>query len=198
VRPTMEIDGCRVAHRILNARLAGLTERTIRQPSRLPDWSVAHVLAHLGGNADSVVRRLQGAIDDQLVDQYAGGWEGRAAEIEESAALPVDELLAYVSASAAEVDHILDRVPLPAWDRPSRGVGGEERPARFVVFSRWREVEVHHVDLGLGYRPADWPEALVARWLPEVLAELPRRTDAGELLAWTIGRGAAPPLRPWG
>jgi len=198
VRPMVEIEGCRVAHRVLSDRLEELTERAVRQPSRLPGWDVAHVLAHIARNADSVVRRLQGAIDDQVMEQYVGGPAGRVAEIEQSAGLPVGELVAYVRASADEVDRIVERVPDSGWDRRSRSVGGEERPARFVVFSRWREVEVHHVDLGLGYQPADWPEALVASWLPDVVAALPGRTDPRELLAWALGRAAAPPLGPWG
>jgi maleylpyruvate isomerase len=66
------------------------------------------------------------------------------------------------------------------------------------VFSRWREVEVHHVDLGLGYEPTDWPAELVARWLPTVVRELPDRTDPTALLAWALGRGPAPALGPWG
>ena len=40
---------------------------------------------------------------------------------------------------------------------------------------RWREVELHHVDLGLGYEPADWPPAFVERVLPDALADVGRR-----------------------
>jgi hypothetical protein len=37
-------------------------------------------------------------------------------------------------------------------------------------------VEVHHVDLGLGYEPDRWPAGLVERMLPDLLAGLPDRT----------------------
>ena len=198
MRPTVEIEGCRRSHRVLLDRLAGLTEDAVRQPSLLPGWSVAHVLAHIARNADSVVRRLQGAIDDRMVDQYAGGKHGRAAEIDESAARPADDLLDDVRSTAAAVDGIIERVPDDAWGRLSRTVGGDERPADYVVWTRWREVETHHVDLGLGYRPAQWPDPLVTRWLAEVLPALPDRADPRELLAWALGRGAPPELGPWG
>ena len=56
---------------------------------------------------------------------------------------------------------------------------------------------MHHVDLGLGYTPADWPAELVDQWLPDALAGLPARTDPGALLAWVLGRGPAPELQPW-
>ncbi len=198
MRPTLEIDGVRAAHRTLARSLEGLTDDVIRQPSKLPGWSVAHVLAHLARNADSVVRRLQGAIDDVVVDQYAGGKAGRAAEIEESATLPLDELVAYVRRSADEVDRIAAVVPDDAWDRLSRSVSGSELPAYDVVVSRWREVEIHLVDLGLGYPPGQWPDEFVARTLPDVLSALPGRTDGRHLLAWITGRGSPPELGNWG
>ena len=58
---------------------------------------------------------------------------------------------------------------------------------------RWREVELHHVDLGLGYTPADWPEAYVERELAISLALLPERLDGSgqrQMLAWLVGRAA--------
>ena len=69
---------------------------------------------------------------------------------------------------------------------------------------RLREVEIHHVDLGLGYQPTDWPEAYVHWELPVLLATVPgrlRRTqDARDLLSWLAGRAPVPPpieLEPW-
>jgi maleylpyruvate isomerase len=76
--------------------------------------------------------------------------------------------------------------------------GGTTGPARELVFRRWREVETHHVDLGLGYGWSDWPDELVRRWLPSLLADLPERAGGRALVAWTTGRGPAPTLPPWG
>jgi maleylpyruvate isomerase len=197
VKPTAEIAGCRAAQAELDRRLQGLTEVAIRRPSRLPDWSVAHVLAHIARNADSVVRRLRGCIEGEVRDQYAGGKPGRAAEIEQTAALPVGQLLADVHSSSARVEETIESMPSDAWERLSRSVGGELVPAHRVVYSRWREVEVHHVDLGLGYTPADWPAPLVEQWLPDLLARLPDRADHAALLAWAIGRAPVPELGPW-
>ena len=96
-------------------------------------------------------------------------------------------------------------VPDEAWGRLTRGVGGRLAPLDDVLFSRWREVEVHHVDLGLGYRPRDWPEDYVAQELARQLAALPRRlpdpVSTRQLLAWLIGRADQPgtiELYPWG
>jgi maleylpyruvate isomerase len=198
MRPDLEIEGCRAAQELLDERLDGLDAGALRRPSLLPGWSVAHVLGHLVGNAESVVRRLRGVVEDRVTDQYPRGEQGRADEIEALALLPRDALLVAVRRSSAEVGAIFDEVPDEAWDRLSRSVSGKLLPAHLVVFSRWREVVVHHTDLGLGFSVAEWPPALVSRWLPDALAGLPARTDPSALLAWAIGRGPAPEPEPWG
>ena len=195
--PTVELEGCRAAHARLDAAIAGLADEQARQPSRLPGWSVGHLLTHLARNADSVVRRLEGAERGVVVSQYEGGREGRAADIEAGAHRSAAELIADVAAASARCDAACAAVAPEVWDRPSVGIGDDASPASSMAFSRWREVEVHHVDLGLGYSPSDWPEELVALWLPRLLDELPNRADPNGLLAWTIGRSAAPELPPW-
>jgi len=72
-----------------------------------------------------------------------------------------------------------------------------------LPFHRWREVEIHHADLGLSYSPAEWPDGYVARELPAALATLPDRltsADARRVLAWLVGRFDQPAdvnLVPW-
>jgi maleylpyruvate isomerase len=81
---------------------------------------------------------------------------------------------------------------------------GRPWPCRAMPYFRWREVEIHHVDLGTGYDIADWPEDYVARELPLTLATVPGRLAEGaerrRLLAWLIGRASSPgelDLGPW-
>lgn len=78
--------------------------------------------------------------------------------------------------------------------------GTREEPAH-----RLREVERHHVDLGLEYTSADWPQEYVAWDLPQLLATVPQRwgslSSQHRLLAWLAGRADpqdAPQLEPWG
>jgi len=197
VRPSEEIDGIRSGQARLDVTVATLTPEVAGRPSLLPGWTVAHVLGHLVGNAHSVIRRLEGVIADRVVDQYPGGAHGRAEEIERLAVLPLGELTLAFAATARRVDVLVDEVPDDAWDRVTRGVEGNLSPARAVVFSRWREIEVHHVDLGLGYTFADWPANLVERCLTGLLAGLPDRADHHALAAWAMGRAAAPDLASW-
>ncbi len=44
-----------------------------------------------------------------------------------------------------------------------------------MPYFRWREVEIHHVDMGRGYEPEDWPEEYVRRELAALLATVPAR-----------------------
>ena len=49
------------------------------------------------------------------------------------------------------------------WDGRSRETSGHEIPVADLPFMRWREVEVHRADLGVGYEPADWPSGVRPR-----------------------------------
>lgn len=196
--PATEISGTISAHVALASTIEALTDEVARRPSLLPDWSVGHVLTHLARNADSVVRRLQAAAEGRVVDQYAGGAEGRKQDIEAGAGRPAGALVADVLRGNAEVEAVLAAYPEGGWDHLCRSVTGAEQPARMVVLSRWREVAVHHVDLGLGYVPADWPDDLVERWLPRARQRFLATADERDLLAWLVGRGPAPRLAPWG
>jgi maleylpyruvate isomerase len=53
------------------------------------------------------------------------------------------------------------------WRQPT----AEDRIAAEWLYRRWREVEIHRVDLGSGYLPAQWPAAFVETVLPDVAAE---------------------------
>jgi maleylpyruvate isomerase len=192
------VEGVRVAHGRLHGTVGGLDEAAVRAPSRLPGWSVGHVLTHLARNADSVVRRLEAAADGRQVEQYPGGEPQRTAEIEAGAGRPVEEIRADLLAADAAVDRLLGTLPATVWERPVRRSGdGGTVPAGRLLYSRWREVEIHHVDLGLAYTPADWPAELVALMLPGLVAGLPDRAGATALAAWALDRAPAPDLDRW-
>jgi maleylpyruvate isomerase len=195
--PTRDIDGIKDADAKLLDTIRALDDDAVRRPSLLPNWSVGHVLTHIARNGDSVVRRLNGCAQDEIVDQYEGGAEGRADEIEAGAARSAAEIIADVEATNAAVQAAIAAMPDDGWDRLSRSVDGGLNPATKVLFSRWREIEVHHVDLGLGYEPGQWPEGLARQWLASLLPRLPDRTAPQLLLAWLLDRGGPPALSDW-
>lgn len=188
--------GCRASHARLLERLDDLDDDAARRPSRLPGWSVGHVLTHVSRNADSFVRMLGGAAEGRSVVQYDGGEEGRASEIELGADRPAAQLLEDVHASSARLEDAFARAAPEVWARSGKSLSGEDAPLSRLPMRRLREVEIHHVDLGLGYEVTDWPDLLVDATLGEVLFSLPKRISdprqRAALLAWAVGRSDSP------
>jgi len=196
------IQGCIDAHRRLDETLQSVDHDTVRRPSRLPDWTIAHVLTHIARNAESYVRMLDAAGRGVSVEQYPGGLDQRASDIDAGSRRPAYELVDDVRTTTTELEATWARMSPEAW----RGHGltlGAEWPCRVLPFHRWREVELHHVDLGLDYTPDDWPDAYVQRELQVALDTLPQRLSGGDaraLLAWLVGRRERPDqnvVGPW-
>ena len=196
--PRNEVEGCRQAHIKLRTAIAGLTDEQVTSASLLPEWTVGHVLTHVARNADGMSRRISAALRDEIIEQYVDGLDGRAAEIEAGATRTAREIVADVSSTAERLDSLFTTMPEDVWEKPVQTVGGGEHAVSMLPFRRWREVEIHLVDLGLGSTLADWPTDLVDAALPRLTATLADRCDQRALMAWALGRGPAPELRPWG
>jgi len=196
--PQIEIDGCRQAQAKLVAAIVDLTDDQVGKPSLLPDWTVGHVLTHIARNADAMSRRIEAALNLEIVEQYVGGAEGRVAEIDAGATRAAGAIVDSVTSSAERLDALFETIPDDRWATPVRTVGGVEHPLSMLPFRRWREVEIHVVDLGMGASPSDWPTGLVELALPRLTASLAERCDQRALMAWALGRGLAPELEPWG
>ncbi|MFF8945057.1 maleylpyruvate isomerase family mycothiol-dependent enzyme [Streptomyces sp. NPDC014864] len=167
-----------------------LDSGTVTQQSRLPGWTRGHVLAHLARNADALVNVLEG----RPMYVSAGA---RDADIERDAPRGLDAHLADVRESAARFQ---DTGAAPAdWSRTVELRNGVTDSASRVPFRRWVEVELHHVDLGIGYELEDLPEEFVEReidFLAQRFAGRPdvpptRLTDGTR--AWSTGGTAAEP-----
>jgi maleylpyruvate isomerase len=193
--PSNLVEGCVAAQATLLGAVAGLRDDEARRPSLLPGWTIGHVLTHIARNADSLVWRLEGAAGGELRDQYPGGLAQRADDIEAGAPRPAAELVADVEGTSDAVARVMAGLSPAAWAAPSRTSRGAVETSRDAVLSRWREVVVHHGDLGLG--PVPLPPGLVEVWLPRELPRLAERSDPAALLAWVIGRGEPPALAPW-
>ncbi|MEV6649612.1 maleylpyruvate isomerase family mycothiol-dependent enzyme [Streptomyces sp. NPDC051219] len=128
---------------------AGVTEQ-----SRLPGWSRGHVLAHLSRNADALVNILEGR------PMYVSA-EAREADIERDASRPLDIQLADIRDSDARFRQAADA---PAdWSRTVTMRNGVTDVAARLPFRRLIEIELHHVDLDIGYELEDLPESFTGR-----------------------------------
>jgi maleylpyruvate isomerase len=143
-----------------------LSDDDARKPSLLPDWTRGHVLTHLANVGDAMVNLLEWARSGEPQAAYAGK-QARNAAIEAGADRPAKELAADVARSAEAFRAAVARVPEEGWERRLRILDSAEFPASQVPMRRLVELELHHVDLGVGYTSADWPADFAELDLPE-------------------------------
>ena len=202
-----EVDGCIASQDRLLRELDDLGEGLDpSHPSALPGWTVGHVLTHLARNAESHLAMLDGR------PQYTSAVE-RDAGIERGAARPAPELVAdlaeWSQAFAERWRRGRERGDIDVAGTAQR-VGGTV-PVGMLPMLRWREVEVHRVDLGLGATLVELDREYLRRDLrllemlwrarrPMGLTPLPaevRRLAPHERLGWFLGRvhldGVPPP-----
>ncbi|MBE4734008.1 maleylpyruvate isomerase family mycothiol-dependent enzyme [Streptomyces caniscabiei] len=178
------------------------TDASLLRPSCLPGWSRAHVVAHLARNADALLNLLNWARTGVETPMYASPGL-RAAEIEEGARRPADELRADLLQADGRLAGDLAALPDECWEATVRTARGREVPVREVPWMRVREVWVHAVDLDTGTSFDDIPREVCAALVDDVAAGLRARTDMPpvELRAedggrtWLLGvPGAAKPV----
>ena len=175
-----------------------MTDQQYAEPSRLPGWSRAHVVAHLVGNTLAQTRQVEYARDGQQIEVYTGGQQARDADIERRSGLPAqmltDELRDAHQAWAAAVEPVYDRLA-------AEPVAYRDGTVTDVIAGRWMESLVHGVDLGLPwFGTQSWTPQFCAVLLDYLLVRLPadqqvrlKATDAD--LDLTLGNGPAVHLR---
>lgn len=206
----------------VHTTISAMPEAAFAEPSVLPDWSRAHVVAHLGLNGAGIARAFEGLTRGELVAMY-DSQESRNDDIETWAALPVAELRARFEAALSAFEAAAAGVPEESWTTGvPRVIGGDLGPARELLTLRLREVEIHHCDLGLDYQPIDWPgdftsalldmaaldhaegpglhldpDDLEGHWLIGPSEDAPLVTGPAAYMAWwLIGRGNGEGLTP--
>jgi maleylpyruvate isomerase len=179
--PHAWLDGCKAAHRRLEAVVAEMTDATAHGPSLLPGWTVGHVVAHLARNADSHRGMVEAAQRGTSQPQYPGGRTQRDADIERGAALTADEMRADLAEAHARLEACWDATDDDAWINGLGSGSAGLSPIADCVFRRWREAEIHRLDLGLlGANPEVWDGLSRAyvdveweRLLPALASRLP-------------------------
>jgi maleylpyruvate isomerase len=200
------------ASRRLLDTVTQLSDDVVLRPSLLPGWTVGHVLTHIARNADALVNLCDWALTGVRKPMYVSK-EAREADIAEGASRPIAEQVEDIAAAQARLMERFEDLPAAAWAAPVVWASGTPGTAYQVVPARLNELEVHHVDLGLGYTFDDVPvkvrdvllSYVTAKWpadLPVVLASSDstwsspeRPADArivtggsAALLSWALGR----------
>lgn len=188
----------------LLATIDAMPETAFTEPSVLPGWSRAHVLAHLALNAKGLTGVLTTLGQDDPLTMYASNAR-RDADIDQLAVQPPARIADRVAVGASMLAAHLGGGPTPedaleavgsagraagmpakpeggvmpvferaadeaadaiaAWSSDGtfdRTPEGHQMQAAEIPYMRWREVEIHHADLDLGYRPRDWSDEFAA------------------------------------
>ncbi|MFI5715065.1 maleylpyruvate isomerase family mycothiol-dependent enzyme [Nocardia sp. NPDC051750] len=201
----------------LLATVDTLDDSAVAAASALPGWTRGHVLAHISRNADSLVNLLLWAHTGVETPQYAST-ALRDADIELGAPRSLAEQRSDLVESADRLTGMARVLTAEQWQAEVRTRQGRPVGADRIPWMRLQELRIHHVDLGAGYTPAQWPADFVADLVAEVAADLSGRelaepfeihaTDTGfravigsgdpartvaapaaSLLAWLLGRG---------
>ena len=144
---------------------ADLDPTALAGPSLLPGWTVGHVLTHVARNADAYTNLLTWARTGVETPAYASP-AARDADIAAGAGRPLREQIEDIRQAHERFADASAAMPAEAWTFQLDFIG---MPAAGVPWARLREVEVHHVDLGAGYSPADWSDAFALRLLRELV-----------------------------
>jgi maleylpyruvate isomerase len=141
---------------LCNVVIARLSDEQFAEPTALPGWSRAHLVAHLAANAAALRNLARWAATGKETPMYASPDE-RAAGIAEGATRPPAALRTWSAQEAAALDRDLRRLSTDQWQRTIRTAQGREVPATEIPWLRAREVMVHAVDLATGTTFADLP-----------------------------------------
>jgi maleylpyruvate isomerase len=172
-----QIDALRSSTSALEHSIATLTDDEVREPSLLPEWTRGHVLTHIARNADAMLNLVTWARTGVPTPMYPSR-EARSAAIEEQAGRSAEELRIDVHTSHERLVTALEGLDGEAWDRPlTYGPRRRTGTGAAIPFLRRIEVEVHHLDLGLDYTLAHWPEDFVEALLSDIASESTARDD---------------------
>lgn len=203
---------------LFSQALSAVNDSELLHESLLPDWTRAHVTAHVAANAQAIGRLLQWAATGEPTAMYPSMAE-RDREIDEGSSLPADQLRAWFSQSDLAMRSAMESLSRESWESIVVTAQGREVPARETLWMRSREVCIHAVDMDAGIEFDDLPDGFLLRLVDEarvkhssaegcpamvlqsdsgerwrvrgVGAEITLTGSVGSLAAWLTGRGAS-------
>lgn len=160
------------------------------QKSTLPEWTNAHVIAHVDGFSRGVLNQLDAIANHEFRDFYEGGQDERNRRIELGALMQPEALRERALESLNGVAAQLSDADDALLDTPTRFQGSVRR----IMLACIREYAVHSIDLTKGAQPIDWTQDMVRHFFDFAQARVPEALKlnlqpvGGQ--AHTIGTGA--------
>jgi maleylpyruvate isomerase len=182
----MNLTDVATGHARLEALIEDLTDEQARAASALPGWTRGHVLTHIANLGRALTRQV---IHGNRFEMYDGGQPGRDAAIEAGAGRPAGELREDIRQSSQELTKAWEELAPADWSRPIQYRGAT---VAVTVPTRWREVEIHTADLGLGYGPGGWTPAFCVHLIDFLTPRVPDGTNLTLVSPhgrWSLGEG---------
>jgi maleylpyruvate isomerase len=183
--PAQRLAWAEAGSRLFLDQLATVPDSAFPEPTTLPDWTTAHLVAHVGYNAKALSRLVHWARTGEETPMYQST-EARNAEIEHGAKLPPAELHALVRRTDEQLRAEL--AELTAWEAEIRTAQGRLVPATEIPWMRTREVWIHAVDLGTGVGFEDFPGELVDALITDIIGVRRTRDQGPSLVLDAVDR----------
>lgn len=202
--------------RLCEQAVDSLEDEQYAEPSALPGWTRAHLVAHLAANAEALRHLAHWALTGEETPMYSSP-ERRNADIEAGATRPPAALRSWFHEEAGALAADLARLTEAQWEARVRTAQGRDVPAAEIPWLRAREVMVHATDLSTGTAArvqfSDLPEDFLTALHDDIVAKrgaesvphlegtladrvgyLAGRTRSG---VTTADGAPAPELAPW-
>ena len=179
--PATELAWARMGTAYFARALGDLTDEQLTEPSLLPGWTRAALIAHVGYNARALTRLCEWARTGVETPMYASAAQ-RGAEIERGATLPPRALRHLFAHSEVHLNVEWRDLTDEQWDAQVRTAQGRTVPVRETAWMRTREVWIHAIDLDNGASFLDFPPELVDRLATDVTVMWQRREEKVDLV----------------
>lgn len=166
------------------------------EPSLLPGWSRAHVVAHLARNGDALVNLATWARTGVRSPMYPN-LSIRAEDIERSADNQPDLIRVDFEESVGRLDAALAGMLPQAWEHRVETAMGRDVAATEILWLRIREVWIHSHDLDVGLSLSDAPPELLVSLLAEAAAMLSTREGCPSLVLRAVSDDRLGTDRTW-
>ncbi len=155
--------------------------------SRLPDWTVGHVVTHLARNADGIRRVLNGVTAGQQLQPYDSP-QARADDIAAGARRDTATIAEDFRAAAAQLAQTVDGLTPELWSATVDLGRGGPTTADVILAARLGEVEIHHHDLGVDDGLVLLDDHQAYRLLTALLRSYVRTREVPDLILQPDGR----------
>ncbi len=155
--------------------------------SRLPDWTIGHVVTHLARNADGLRRVLDGVTAGKQLQPYDSP-QARADDIQAGALRDTATIAADFHSAAAQLASTIDALAPELWSATVDLGRGGPTTADVILAARLGEVEIHHHDLGVDDGLALLDDDQANRLLAALLRSYVRTREVPDLILQPDGR----------